>query len=115
MGLAVVPKMPEQELIADADVTEETVDSPDENDTDRIDVPIAESVEEDVVGNGAIQVGNGVTATYNADTGAVEFTSQDGELWSDWAVKLGIEKSEIKSIEVVSGTVYLPPDSSPVL
>jgi hypothetical protein len=31
--------MPEQELIADADVTEETVDSPGENDTDRIDAP----------------------------------------------------------------------------
>ena len=115
-GMSVLAnEVPEQELISDADVLGEAVDSPGENDTDRIDVPIVESVEEDVVGNGGIQVGNGVTATYNADTGAVEFTSQDGELWYDWSVKLGVDKSEIKSIEVVSGTVYLPPDSSPVL
>lgn len=32
-------EVPEQELIADAEVPEETVDSPGENDTDRIDAP----------------------------------------------------------------------------
>lgn len=101
-----------QELISDADVPQDTVDFASENDIDFSDTPTVESVEEDVVGNGGIQVGNGITATYNADTGAVEFTSQDGELWYDWSVKLGVDKSEIKSIEVVSGTVYLPPDSS---
>ena len=76
-------EVPEQELIADAEVPEETSDSPGENDMDRTDAPIVEAVEEDVVGNGGIQVGNSITATYNADTGAVEFTSQDGELWYD--------------------------------
>ena len=101
-----------QELISDADVPQDTVDFASENDIDFSDTPTVESVEEDVVGNGGIQVGNGITATYNADTGAVEFTSQDGELWYDWSVKLGVDKSEIKSIEVVSGTVYLPSDSS---
>ena len=69
-----------QELISDADVPQDTVDFASENDIDFSDTPTVESVEEDVVGNGGIQVGNGITATYNADTGAVEFTSQDGEL-----------------------------------
>lgn len=67
---------------------------------------------EETTEDNKIVVGDGVTATFDADTGAVEFTSQNGELWRDWVDKLGVGKSEIKSIRVASGTVYLPEDSS---
>ncbi|MCR5294283.1 MAG: DUF285 domain-containing protein, partial [Lachnospiraceae bacterium] len=67
---------------------------------------------EETTEDNKIVVGDGVTATFDADTGAVEFTSQNGELWRDWVNRLGVSISEIKTIKVSSGTVYLPADSS---
>ena len=112
--------MAEEELIVtEAEVQAEivdSVDSPEEIVTDDSDAPIAEEnigeeEVEEIVGVGSIQVGDGVTATFDADTGAVEFTSQDGVLLSEWSDKLGVDRKSIKSIKVVSGTVYLPDDS----
>ena len=57
-------------------------------------------------------VGDGVTATFDAATGAVEFYSDGGTLWADWTDKARIDKENIVSIKVASGTVYLPADSS---
>ena len=57
-------------------------------------------------------VGDGVTATFDEATGAVEFYSDGGTLWADWTDKAGIDKDHIVSINVASGTVYLPADSS---
>ena len=75
--------------------------------TSEAEIP-AQDVPEEIVGAGAIQVGDGVTATFDANTGAVKFTSSDGELWPDWVDKLGVGRDAIKSIKVASGTVYLP-------
>ena len=114
-------EMQEEELIvAEEEVPEEYVDSadsPDEDAADSIssimeDVTFGQDTAEEVVGEGPIQVGDGVTATFDADTGTVSLTSQDGELWNDWTVRLGIKKDKIRAIRVVSGTVYLPADSS---
>ena len=66
----------------------------------------------DVTGEGPIQVGDGVTATFDAETGAVEFYSDGGTLWSNWLEASGIDVTGIRSIKAVSGTVYLPEDSS---
>ena len=109
----------EEIFVTEAEIPEEIVDfgdSPDEDVTDDADLLITEEniYEEDseeAVGK-AIQVGDGVTATYDANIGAVEFTSQNGELWPDWIQKLGVPHYMIRSIKVVSGTVYLPADSS---
>jgi len=69
---------------------------------------------EEAVGTGDIVVGDNVTATFNSSTGAVRFYSNGGILWKDWVSKSGIYKYDIHSIEVVSGPVYLPPDSSSI-
>ena len=61
--------------------------------------------------NGIVAVGDNVFASFDADTGAVELISYDGELWSDWIERLGVIRSTVKSIEVISGIVYLPADS----
>ena len=63
---------------------------------------------EESIGAGKITVGDGVTATFNKTTGAVEFYSNGGELWSDWIDESGFDVKSIKSIRVASGTVYLP-------
>ena len=89
--------------------SEESVDSPDEIIEDSM---VDQGVPEEVVGGSEIQVGDGVTATFDPDTGAVEFSSQEGVLWSGWLERLWIYKDKIKSIKVVSGIVYLPADSS---
>ena len=101
----------------DLEETEESVDFINKGVTVGIETPIKEeSVSQDetdeVVGAGEINVGDGVTATLNADTGVVELTSKNGELWREWLDKLGVERNRIKSIRIVSGTVYLPADSS---
>ena len=68
-------------------------------------------INEEVVGEGNLVVGDGVTATFDEDTGAVEFYSDEGTLWADWTDEADIERESIKSIRVASGTVYLPTDS----
>lgn len=35
-----------------------------------------------------------MTATFDAEIGAVEFTSQNGELWFEWDEKLGSGRDE---------------------
>ena len=70
------------------------------------------SAYEGVVGKGDITVGDGVTAIFDEDTGAVAFYSNGGTLWKDWVGKSGIDAYSIKSINISSGTVYLPEDSS---
>lgn len=72
---------------------------------------LADQIAEEAVGAEGTNVGNGVKATYNEDTGAVVLTSRDGELWSDWVDELGVDRDAIVSIEVESGTVYLPADA----
>ena len=93
------------------------VDEIEEDETDRAEEIIEEDTiiqetAEEVVGDGNIQVGEGVTAAFDANTGAVEFYSNGGTLWSDWIQQSGIDKTLIKSIKVSSGKVYLPKNSS---
>ena len=65
------------------------------------------------VGEGEVTVGDGVTATFNRETGEVVFDSDGGTLSREWQAKLGIEIKEIKSIRVKEpGVVCLPEDSS---
>ena len=73
-------------------------------------VPDDGETEEENVGAGRITVGDGVTAAWDASTGAVSFYSSGGTLWKDWKYQFG-ENSVIKSVRVASGTVYLPSDS----
>ena len=67
---------------------------------------------EESIGAGKITVGDGVTATFNKTTGAVEFYSNGGELWSDWIDESGFDVNSIKSIKVAFGNVNLPENSS---
>ena len=73
---------------------------------------VTEASTEEVVGEQRIQVGDGVTATFDAETGAVEFYSDGGTLWQDWYISGGFDIDLIKYIKVSSGTVYLPRVSS---
>ena len=73
---------------------------------------ISQTVDEELVGTGVIVVGDGVTATFDEETGAVEFYSDGGTLWNNWLEASDIDAEKIKSIKVTSGTVYLPDDSS---
>ena len=74
-------------------------------------VDMTQVITEEVVGEGDFVVGDGVTATFDEETGAVEFYSDGGTLWADWTYKAGIARGDIESIRVASGTVYLPTDS----
>ena len=67
------------------------------------------------------RVGDGVTATYDVDTGSIIFkTTTGGTLWKDWIEKTGINRGRILSIanQPYSGgnsskwQVKLPADSS---
>ena len=64
------------------------------------------------VGAGNIIVGDNVTATFNSSTGAIKFYSNNGTLDKNWIEMSGVDKEKVKSIEVASGTVYLPENSS---
>ena len=76
---------------------------------DIVEEEVNQNLQDQVVGDGDIRVGPGVTATYDEATGAVEFYSNDGTLDQYWSYSFS---GEIKSIKVASGRVYLPPDSS---
>ena len=73
-----------------------------------------EEFNDEVGGAGNILVGENVTASFDASTGAVEFYSNDGTLWRDWLEKSGIDVLSIKSIKVASGIVYLPKNSGKI-
>ena len=66
--------------------------------------------DEEEVGTGEVVVGDGVTATFNDETGTVEIISEDGTLFRDWIYQSGFNKSKIKSIKIKSGTLHLPAD-----
>lgn len=72
----------------------------------------SQEFDDEAVGAGNITVGDNVTATFDSSTGAVKFYSNGGTLWKNWINNSGIDKASIKSIQVASGTVYLPADSS---
>ena len=74
----------------------------------------SQEIDAEVVGAGNITVGDNVTATFDSSTGAVKFYSNNGTLWRDWLDKSGINALGIKSIQIASGTVYLPKDSSDI-
>lgn len=97
------------EMLKPADFLSE--DATDDADMHVVEIISSDEAVEDV-GEGPVQVGDGVTAMFDRLTGAVEFTSQDGELWHNWVDKLGVDKNRIKSIKVASGTVHLPADIS---
>ena len=82
------------------------IDGSSERDADEIE----NEVPEEIVG-ASVQVGEGVTATFDPDTDAVVFNSSEGTLWKDWISKSGFQASHIKSIRS-NGTLYLPADSS---
>ena len=58
------------------------------------------------------QVGESITARFNGITGSVELYANNGVLWNNWVERLGIRTSEIKSIRVAEGIVFLPKDAS---
>lgn len=70
------------------------------------------STDEVLTGSEALTVGDDVMATFDAETGAVEFFSNNGTLWKNWMDRAGLLSTSITSIRVASGTVYLPADSS---
>ena len=66
------------------------------------------------VGANTWMAGDGVTATFNVQSGELVFDSNGGTLWTDWNSKLGIPKDAVRSIEVSdsSTVIYCPEDSS---
>ena len=56
-------------------------------------------------------MGDGVTATFDPTTGAVEFDSDEGTLWRNWIAVSGFDTDKIKSI-CSAGIVNLPADSN---
>lgn len=112
-------EMQEEELIvADAEVPEETVESLAEDDIDRIEARIEENnvnknTVEEIVGADWAVLGGDVEGAFYEETGAVKLISHsDGEPVDYWIDLLNCPNREaVKSIEVVSGTVYLPDKS----
>ena len=85
------------------------------------DLPSENMSNEESVGTSTYQVGSGVTATFDSDTGSIVLkTTTGGTLWRNWLEKIGIERYKIKSltVESVSGSypanrkVKLPANSS---
>ena len=103
------------EAISDEETSEVEAIIPDEPSELIADEPSAAEVEEleeevpENVGAG-VQVGDGVTATFDADTGEVKFISNGGTLWKDWLSKSGFRSIKIKVISS-TGKLYLPADS----
>ncbi|MBR3169640.1 MAG: S-layer homology domain-containing protein [Lachnospiraceae bacterium] len=97
----------------EGNVTEEIVDAEEAAPVPELDEEVDEAeveIAEEVVGAG-VQVGDGVTATYDINTLAVVFESSGGTLWRDWISKSGIKANRISSIRS-TGTLYLPSNSS---
>ena len=65
---------------------------------------ISLAVDEDVIGPGDIELGGGVTATFDEKTGAVGLYSDNGYLVNDW---FSTDRKSVKSIKVIIGTVFL--------
>ena len=110
-GAALVTKAedPEPEVEADETFVEEGLN---EKYGPAEEVDISPVADDEKVGTGDFVVGDGVTATFEEKTGAVELYSNGGTLWNDWQEKSGLTKKTIKSLKVVSGPVLLPADSS---
>ena len=93
---------------------EMTAEQSEENGVSLNDLPI-----EELVGATSYTVGDGVLATFDPDTGSIELmTANGGTLWSDWLERAGIDRSSVKSINVVTRLsqirlkkVKLPADS----
>ena len=82
----------------------ETVDLPDE-----YSLPTEDNMTEESVGVKQYKVGDGVTATFDPDTGSIVLTTTSGgTLWRDWLERAGIERREITSIAVVSTLGSVP-------
>lgn len=96
----------------------ERVDLSEEYDLPSEDIPAEETVG---AGSGTYQVGDGVYAIYDSETGSITLysaQSDGGTLWSDWLERAGIGRNSVKSIKVVqrllahrNRKVNLPADS----
>ena len=51
--------------------------------------------------------GDGVTVSFDDETGEARMISDNGTLWPDWPERTGIGRNRIELIRVISGTVYL--------
>ncbi|MBR3171985.1 MAG: BspA family leucine-rich repeat surface protein [Lachnospiraceae bacterium] len=82
----------------------ETVDLPDE-----YSLPTEDNMTEESVGVKQYKVGDGVTATFDPETGSIVLTTTSGgTLWRDWLERAGIARREITSIAVVSTPGSVP-------
>ena len=82
----------------------ETVDLPDE-----YSLSTEDNMTEESVGVKQYKVGDGVTATFDPDTGSIVLTTTSGgTLWRDWLERAGIARREITSIAVVSTPGSVP-------
>ena len=104
------------EAVSDEETSEVEAIIPDEPSGLIADEPSAteaEEIEEEVPENvgAGVQVGDGVTATFDPATGAVVFESSGGTLWTNWLSESGLQKNKIESIRS-TGKLYLPSDSS---
>ena len=99
--------IPEETDAADPEEQEdsaETVDLPDE-----YSLSTEDNMTEESVGAKQYKVGDGVTATFDPDTGSIVLTTTSGgTLWRDWLERAGIERREITSIAVVSTLGSVP-------
>ena len=99
--------IPEETDAADPEEQEdsaETVDLP-----DKYSLSTEDNMTEESVGAKQYKVGDGVTATFDPDTGSIVLTTTSGgTLWRDWLERAGIERREITSIAVVSTLGSVP-------
>ena len=110
--------VPYPEDAEDVENATQTVDLPEEYDLPSEDIPAEETVG---APSGTYQVGDGVYAIYDSETGSITLysaQSDGGTLWSDWLERAGIGRNSVKSIKVVQRVlahrnrkVNLPADS----
>lgn len=69
-----------------------------------------EESDELVRGVGEFTLADGVTASFDAESGTVTLYSEGGTLPNFWIDDMGIDRKKVKSIQVeeTSGTIYLP-------
>ena len=94
---------------SDADEAEYTEEIAEDNISDE--ETVIDSTEE-LVGDNTWTAGEGVTASFDEETGTVSFSSDGGTLYREWLQNSSLEQNAVKSIQVESGKVYLPTDSS---
>ena len=128
-GDAVAPTELSEDPAESVELAEEDAPSPETQDdaaetaygTEELTAPAEDILTGATAEPNVYRVGDGVTATYDVDTGSITFkTTNGGTLWKDWIERTGIDRRRILSIanrpytggDSSKWQVKLPADSS---